>query len=60
MVQDFVDFTAHARSECRKGLPLYIVAHSMGTLVANLAVKDIPKVSAIVFSGMATHASFWY
>lgn len=56
LVEDFVAFVAHARSENKEGLPLYVIAHSMGTLVANLAIKDIPNVAAVVFSGIATHA----
>ena len=45
-VNDFTDFAAYART-FYPTLPLYIIGHSMGTLVTMLSVSRIPDVAAV-------------
>ena len=49
----YADFIAFGNSKrgLHPKLPCFIVAHSMGTLVAMMSVMKITNVSAIVFSG---------
>ena len=53
-VNDFVDFAAYARTKY-PDIPLYIIGHSMGTLVTMLSISKIPNVSAI---GMSVYISY--
>lgn len=55
---DFVTFSQIARAEYPT-VPCYIFAHSMGTLVASLALKQIQStVKAVVFSGCPLFAGY--
>lgn len=57
LVEDFVALAEYARNQQGAGtVPLYVLGHSMGTLVSMLAVEKIPDVSAMVLSGCAVHA----
>jgi len=57
LIDDFVGLAEYARSKQGEGsVPLYVLGHSMGTLVSMLAVEHIPDVSALVLSGCAVHA----
>lgn len=53
LTNDFVAFYEHvvrtvAESE---SVPIFLFAHSMGTLVALTALRSMPRVKAICFSG---------
>ena len=52
MPRDFVNLAKLARKE-HPNLPLFIVCHSMGTLITINALVSIPDVVAVVFSGCA-------
>ncbi len=60
MVKDhtrlYNDFTqlAKTKSNLYPDLPVFVVSHSMGTLVALMSVNLIGNVKAIVFSGTPT------
>lgn len=57
LVDDFVALASYARDQQGAGIvPLYVLGHSMGTLVSILAVEHIPDVSALILSGCAVHA----
>jgi alpha-beta hydrolase superfamily lysophospholipase len=53
LVNDFQELAKIAREEnfSSESLPISIISHSMGTLVAMLAWKEIPGVNCIVYSG---------
>jgi acylglycerol lipase len=52
LVEDFVEFCNLIKKEYTS-VPFYILAHSMGTLVAILAIKNLTEISGILFSGAA-------
>ncbi len=61
LVDDFVSLAVHARSQHsvstgEEPLPLFVLAHSMGTLVALCALRQIPDVTAVILSGCAINA----
>jgi acylglycerol lipase len=49
LVNDFIGVARWARSQY-PGLPLSVLAHSMGTLVAALSIAEIGDVSSVLFS----------
>lgn len=51
--QDFSAFVTHARQQHAPETPLFLLAHSMGTLVALRSLTSIPDVRAAVLSGCA-------
>lgn len=54
LASDFVKFVTHCRSKhSDPNLPVFIVAHSLGTVITINAIKNLPFVKAIVFSGCA-------
>jgi len=48
--QEFAMFADWARN-LHPGLPVFVFAHSMGCLIATLAIPKMPQVSAVVFCG---------
>lgn len=53
LVNDFIAFSEYARKlhNDKEELPFFIIAHSVGTLIATLSLEKIPNVTAVVYSG---------
>lgn len=55
LVDDFSRVTQLARSKHDKNVPFFLVAHSMGTLIAINSCEFIENIAGIVLSGAAFH-----
>jgi len=59
LVIDFINFLKYIKRQTRYSkLPSFIYCHSMGALIAILALNDIPSIVSVVFAGVAIYPGY--